>query len=307
MKTFVTMRTAQRLAALSIIGLCGMAGAHAATFDCVMEPAQKVKVGSSVTGVLEQVLVNRGDVVHAGQEIARLNSGVEAASVALAKLQASSSEAIEAQRSRLDLVKRKLARAEPLAAKGITPQDKLDELNSELEIAQRDLNAETMKQHLAQIELQRTQATLDLRTIRTPLTGLVMDKNMSAGEFVNQEAYIMTLVQLDPLYVEAYVPVSYWGKITKGLIGTVHPAAPVGGSYPAPVTVVDRVFDAASGTFGVRLELKNADNVLPGGERCKVDFQIDAMAKNNAPDAIPAASDQLALPGSRDGQAGVQN
>jgi RND family efflux transporter MFP subunit len=309
MTIFDTKRTPQRLAAVLIAGFASITGARAATFDCVMEPAQKVKVGSSVTGVLEQVLVNRGDVIHVGQEIARLNASVEAASVALAKLQASSSEAIEGQRSRLDLAKRKLARAEPLAVKGITTQEKLEELNSEAEIAQRDLNAETMKQHLAQIELERVQATLDLRTIRSPLTGLVMDKNMSAGEFVNQEAYIMTLVQLDPLYVEAYVPVSYWGQITKGLIGTIRPADPVGGAYPAPVTVVDRVFDAASGTFGVRLELTNPNNVLPGGERCKVDFQVDAaMAKNTGPDAIPTAADQSALPGLRGGgQPGIQN
>ena len=275
-----------------IAGIANALPARAATFDCVMDPAQKVKVGSSVTGVLRSVMVARGDTVEAGQEIAKLDSSVEAASVALSKLQASSVEAIEAQRARQRLIQLKLGRSEPLAAKGITSQEKLDEQRTESDVAERDLNTEIMKQNLARIDHQRAEAILDLRTIRSPLTGLVLDKNLSTGEFVNQEAFIMTLVQLDPLFVEAYVPVAYWGKVKKGLTGTIRPAEPVGGAYAAPVTVVDGVFDAASGTFGVRLELKNPGNALPGGVRCKVDFDVEPVPARGTVDARPGASFQ---------------
>lgn len=273
MTTRSTVPAAALLAAF--VSCLSVDAARAATFDCVMDPAQKVKVGSSVTGVLDKVYVKRGDTVKAGDKIAELNFAVEAANVSLARLQADSDQSVQAQRSRLALAQQKLERAEPLAAKGITTQEKLEEAKSQAEIAERDLGTELVKQKLAKIELERAQAMLDLRTIRSPINGLVMDKNMSAGEFVNQEAFILTLVQMDPLYVEAYVPVSYWGKIHKGLLGTVHPAEPVGGAYKAPVTVVDRVFDAASGTFGVRLELDNPGNALPAGERCKIDFDLE--------------------------------
>ena len=176
------------------------------------------------------------------------------------------------------LIQIKLGRSEPLAAKGITSQEKLDEQRTEQDVAQRDLNTELMKQNLAQIDYQRAEAVLDLRTIRSPLTGLVLDKNLSTGEFVNQEAFIMTLVQLDPLFVEAYVPVAYWGKVTKGLTGTIRPAEPVGGAYSAPVTVVDGVFDAASGTFGVRLELKNPRQRIAGRRALQGRFRRRAGA-----------------------------
>ena len=46
----------------------------------------------------------------------------------------------------------------------------------------------------------------------------------------------------------------------------------LGGAYEAQVKVIDSVFDTASGTFGVRLELPNATAKLPAGIRCKVDF-----------------------------------
>jgi multidrug efflux pump subunit AcrA (membrane-fusion protein) len=38
------------------------------------------------------------------------------------------------------------------------------------------------------------------------------------------------------------------------------------------VTVVDRVVDAASGTFGVRLEVPNPNYRLPAGLKCKARF-----------------------------------
>ena len=47
------------------------------------------------------------------------------------------------------------------------------------------------------------------------------------------------------------------------------------GIYDAKVTVVDRVVDAASGLFGVRLELPNPDYKLSAGLKCQVTFEIE--------------------------------
>jgi multidrug efflux pump subunit AcrA (membrane-fusion protein) len=52
----------------------------------------------------------------------------------------------------------------------------------------------------------------------------------------------------------------------------VSPENPVGQVYKVKVTIVDRVIDAASGTFGVRLELPNPKYRLPAGLKCKVSF-----------------------------------
>ncbi len=51
---------------------------------------------------------------------------------------------------------------------------------------------------------------------------------------------------------------------------------------PATVIVVDRVIDAASNSFRVRLELPNPDNALPPGLRCKLEFEGMATAENAA-------------------------
>ena len=83
---------------------------------------------------------------------------------------------------------------------------------------------------------------------------------------------MLKLAQLHPLHVEIIAPVELWGTILEGMEGEVIPEDPVGGVYYARVTIVDRVIDAASGTFGIRLELPNPDYVLPSGLKCRVRF-----------------------------------
>jgi len=47
----------------------------------------------------------------------------------------------------------------------------------------------------------------------------------------------------------------------------------VKGPRQARVVIVDHVVDAASATFGIRLELPNPDNRIPAGIRCRVRFR----------------------------------
>ena len=84
---------------------------------------------------------------------------------------------------------------------------------------------------------------------------------------------MLTLARIDLLRVEVYVPTAYYGQIGEGILAKVRPEQPIGGVYWANVTVVDRVLDAASGTFGVRLELPNPELRLPAGIGCKVSFE----------------------------------
>ena len=74
------------------------------------------------------------------------------------------------------------------------------------------------------------------------------------------------------------MPVRYFGLIKRGDTANVRPDNPVGGDHNATVTIVDQVFDAASGTFGVRLALPNPENIMPAGLRCRITFDIPEQA-----------------------------
>ncbi|WP_027062465.1 efflux RND transporter periplasmic adaptor subunit [Mesorhizobium loti] len=248
------------------------------TFDCLAQPAQRVQIGTPVTGLLASVDVGRGALVMPGDIVARLESTVEQANVALAKAQAEADEAVQAQQTRLTLAEADLGRSQKLVNSGSVATSKVEELQANVEIAKRDLDTEKRKILLAQIELQRQQTLLDRQSIRSPIKGFVAEQTLRAGEFVRQDSPIMTIVQIDPLYIEAYVPVSLWGKIIVGTRGSIILNQPDQQRRSAAVTVVDKVFDAASGTFGVRLELPNPDDQIPAGQRCQVDFNVTSQA-----------------------------
>jgi len=246
-------------------------GAEGADLDCLIEPYLIVNVTAAVEGLLEKVEVDRGDLVRKGQVLARLESSVERATVALARARAVMESGVQSNTVRLDYSIRKVASNEDLLRQGGISEREVDEAK-----AQRDLNEIAVVEaretkRLAELDLERAEAALGLRTIRSPVDGVVTERILSAMELVKQTP-IVKLAQLHPLRVEVFVPVALLGKIAVGTTAQVFPEAPVGGTQSAKVTVVDRVVDAASGTFGVRLELPNPEYRLSAGLKCKVRF-----------------------------------
>ena len=148
-------------------------------------------------------------------------------------------------------------------------------METELALREQELQAAKEQSRIAQLELQRSQAILEIRTIRSSIDGIVVARSLSPGEFVLNEGQIITLAQIDPLNVEVFAPIRLYPEIKVGMTAKVMPEAPVGGALTATVTIVDSVFDAASGTFGVRLELPNPDLKIPAGLHCLVKFDAN--------------------------------
>jgi multidrug efflux pump subunit AcrA (membrane-fusion protein) len=150
-------------------------------------------------------------------------------------------------------------------------------LRSEVEkasVAVARARAELANKRLAELELQRAAAELSQRIIRSPINGVVVERMLSPGEFAKQSP-VLKLAQIDPLRVEVFAPVTMLGKVRVGMRADILPASPVNGSHVGRVTVVDRVVHAASGTFGVRLELRNPGYKLPAGVKCRLRFLND--------------------------------
>jgi len=211
---------------------------------CLLEPKLIADVGSPVEGTLAQVTVDRGDAVRAGQVVARLNANVEAATLDL-------------KRAQLEYGERRVQRNEDLFKKNLISASDKDELETQTRIAQ--------------LEVKQQQQVLALRTITSPINGVVVERFMGPGNHVSQEK-IVRIAQLDPLNVETVVPVALFGQIRQGAMAELKATPFIAGSYKARVTVVDRMADAASGTFRVRLELANPGNRIPAGIKCSVRF-----------------------------------
>jgi RND family efflux transporter MFP subunit len=262
----------KRLAALLLLFPC--AAPAQVEHDCMIEARQAIEIRSPVEAVIEQVKVRRGDVVTRGQVLVELASGPERAALALARSRAEAQGEIKSAQARQDIAQKKADRALELFKQGFISANSRDEALADLQLASEELRRVRESQQLAELEAKRSAEVLAMRTIRSPLNGVVVEVLLKPGEFgaISFKDPIMRLAQIDPLHVEVVLPVSAYGRVKARQFATVVPEQPVGGSYRTRVAVVDPVVDAASGTFGVRLELPNAKRAIPAGVRCKVRF-----------------------------------
>ena len=265
-----TMRHTMRPVAIL---LCLPAAAAAQeSYDCVIEPSLVLEVGSAEEGVVEEVLVNRGDPVARGQVIARLESAAERAALTYASERAENAAPVEIARERVALLGKELERAAALGDKDLVATSVVETAASDHELARLEQRQAEFEQHLAELDLARVEAQLDRRVIRSPLDGIVIARMVGPGEFAYSQAPIAQLARIDPLHVEVFLPSDVYPHVSIGQTLTVEAAEPVGGSYEAGIVVVDKVFDAASDTFGVRLSLPNPGNALPAGIDCRIVF-----------------------------------
>jgi RND family efflux transporter MFP subunit len=254
--------------------------------DCLIEPHEVVNLSSPVEGVLENVYVDRGAIVKKGQVVAQLESNLEYATVTLARARAEMDAAVKSSEERLAFSTLKLTRSEKLFEKELISVADLQEAQTEKRLAEMALANAIENKRLAALELERATVALSRNTIRSPISGVVVERFLSPGEFTSgqfkSDNPILKLAQIDPLRVEVFAPLSLRGKITVGMKAKVFIEAPANSSHDVRVSVVDRVVDSASSTFRVRLELPNPNYRIPPGLKCKVRFFPSAKPKDQS-------------------------
>jgi membrane fusion protein, heavy metal efflux system len=259
---------------IAILILCsGSPGSVVAAqpLGCLIEPDRVTEVGSPVVGVVDKILVERGDFVAEGAPIAVLHSEVERAALRVAESKAVAAADIEAAIADLGFARQRRERAEDLFSKKFIARQALDQAQTEASIAQQKLAEAREQQGIWKRELALAQARVAERTVHSPIEGVIVERYVSAGERVEEKA-IVRIARINPLRVEVVLPASFYGKVSVNDIVSVLPELPQATRLDARVTLVDRVIDAASNTLRVRLEIPNPDNSVPPGVRCRADF-----------------------------------
>lgn len=246
--------------------------AQAGSLNCRIEPHLLVDVSSPTDGVVDEMLVEKNQLVSKGDILATLESSVVAATVKLRKAQAEMTSDITAKEQAFAFSRRNLARIDEVYRGKAGSFAQLDEARTEMALAEQQLQQAKDRKLQAELEYQRASQELARRTIISPIDGLVVDRHKDPGEYIGSEP-LLQLAQLNPLKVEVYAPASLFGKITLGMNAMVVPEITLQQKkYRATVIMVDRFIDAPSHTFGIQLSFPNPNNQLPSGLKCKVEF-----------------------------------
>jgi membrane fusion protein, heavy metal efflux system len=238
---------------------------------CLVEPSIVVDVSSPVAGLLDKVAVERGDFVNKGQMVASLESRVERASVELALTKLKNDAEIRSAQSNEEFARKKHARNENLHRDGVVSAQVREQAETEAALAVERLKQTRETRAITEQEVHLARSQLSLKTISSPITGMVVERYLSAGERADEKP-IIKVAQIDPLRVEAILPATMYGKVKAGMMAKVTPELVGEQARNAAITLVDKVIDPASNTFRVRLELRNTDYALPSGVRCKINI-----------------------------------
>jgi len=236
------MKSRMALLVISLFPLSSLAEDN--ELDCLLEPNKHIEVSSPVRGIISHLYVSRGDVVSSGDRLFDLRSEQEKAEVKVAEAKA-------------EFGKRTLLRNDDLYEQDL------------ISIHERDQYETDAK--LAQLALEEARVRLALKQVVSPISGYVVETGKAEGEYVDEQP-LVTLVNIDPLFVEVVAPSSYLGRVQKGMQAKVIPEAPMNSPHPARVSIVDPIVDAASGTIRIRLEMANPGGKIPSGLRCGLEF-----------------------------------
>ena len=239
--------------------------------DCVLEPSEVVEVSSAVEGVIEEIHVDRNDIVKKGQLLVELDDEVETTQVELAAARARLRTNIDLMETTHKFNKRNEERLAQLYATNTISLHIKDEAETDTRKSALQLKNAREAQELARLELAKAQAILELRSMHSPINGVIVARHKVAGEFVEDQS-ILRIAQLHPLVVEVIVPGERFGTIKEGMLVEVVPEHNGKQALMARVTMVDRVIDPSSGTFDVRAELENDDYSIPSGLHCTAQF-----------------------------------
>ena len=263
-----------------------------ATFDCVITPSRSVDLGTPVPGQIHQVLVDRSDTVSAGQIVASLDSRLEEANLAIADFKAATDTELSLRRTAYTIDRRTEKRLSSLAASKVASAQDKDRAARDARLAAWRLRQAQDDLQLYALEKARAETALDRRKIRSPIDGVVVARLHEPGEYIEDQP-LMRIVRLDPLHVEAILPMRLFGRIQPGTQARVIPEFDNGKPHRATVDLVDPMGDAGSGTFGVRLSLPNPERAIPAGLKCRVELSGEGPLLSNA-HGDKEASPQLA-------------
>jgi RND family efflux transporter MFP subunit len=177
----------------------------------------EVRVGARISGKLEKLPANIGDVVVKGQVLAELESADLRAVVARKEAAvAVAAERITDSQARARLSETVLERQQRLMAIGATSRQAVDEAERERDSALAGIAIARRERELAEAELRESRVTLSYATITAPISGAIGSVTTQEGETVaaglNAPTFV-TILDLSRLQVNAFVDEVDIGKI----------------------------------------------------------------------------------------------
>ena len=198
----------------------------------------QVTVSPELVGRVVKIMFESGAQVKAGDPLVQLNDEPEQADLATFKAQARLAEVT-------------LGRNRKLANQQYTAQQTVDQNESDLAVAQAGIN--------------RSEAVIAQKLVRAPFSGQLGVRQIEVGQFLNAGTPIVTLTDLDNLYVDFTLPEQMRADLTVGQPVEIRVDAFKDRVFQAKLTTIEPQLDPEMRSIKVQASLDNPQHLLLPG------------------------------------------
>ena len=227
------------------------------------QPNRMVTVSAELPARVVAVNDLRGKLLKPGQEIARLQEGSLQAQLKFAKVQ-------------LKQAQQEYKSAQALFKKNHIAENILT--LREVEVAQAESTLEDLH-----IKWENTRIT-------TPVAGILNERHVELGDFIDTGKPVANILDLDPLIVAIDVPqvdIAAFAIGDKAKIRFID-----GRTAEASIRFIDRQANPSTRTFSVELALSNPDMSIPAGLSVEADLLMEKVKAIEVTPALMALSDK---------------
>lgn len=211
--------------------------------DALIQPFLSVVISAPVRGAIGTMEVREGDTVEKGQVLARMEAALEE---------------LEVDRSA------KIYERKQFDNEG-TAKLFADNMTSADEALEKRIEAD-----IAKIDNEKAIRELELKIIRAPMPGIVVNRLIEAGEWVEPGVEIFEMVSMDQVYAEILLEATESFSLKVGQKLAVRVPVPEGeGIFEGKIDYIAPVVDASSGLVRIKVLLPNPGHKIRPGLRGK--------------------------------------
>jgi membrane fusion protein, multidrug efflux system len=218
-------------------------------------------ISPKVEGYIESLFIDEGDSVKKGDRIMYIDR--QLADIEITRVNAQLNEA----RARVKEYKRQQAEAKELVAKKHIAATSYEATTAEVEI-----NSAVVQR--LEAELRRQQLISERHTLYAPFDGVITDKKVEVGQWIDTNTPLFELTEMNPLRIEVPVPQFYFGRINIGTPVKVKYDAIPDKLFDAQVTIKIPTSSQNTRTFPVMIKVNNDDQLIAPGMSARVIFQL---------------------------------
>jgi membrane fusion protein (multidrug efflux system) len=213
-----------------------------------LEAEEEATVVARVGGVVEQILVEEGTPVQAGQALAQLDDE---------RLR------LEVDRANVELAKRERVyeRTQKMYEKQLVSAEQFEQIKS-------DYETQKVARDLAQMQLEYT-------TVRAPISGVVSTRHIKTGNMIRENDPAFRVTDFDPLRAVMHVPERELNKLREGQAATLRFDALPGEVFSGRVKLISPTVDPETGTFRAIVEVRDPSRQVKPGMFGRVNIQYD--------------------------------